>query len=465
MDNKYFFDIDSINREDTEEKKELRRKKHQQSKRAAWILLLIFVAVVGTGLFFGIRVVVKNVSEGNKVVELASEATAMQPEPSDIIEDILGEGEIDITPSEPVEPEPSPDELFEDYVREFVRGMSLEDQVSGLFIVTPEQITNVSAATKAGDGTKKALEAYAVGGLIYDSKNMQDPEQFKTLTETTVSLARYPLFLAVDEELGNSSFSKALKAPSTMTPLEIIQNGDSSIAKTESEKIASLLSDYGLNLNLGISCEVNMGGEESFMKDNCFGDDPENAVFYVQNAVAPFVEYNITPAIRFFPGQSSASQDPSNGLSYTARTKTDFKESELVTFKAAVDAGAKMAVVSHMSAEVATGENVPCSMSKVFMTDILRMEMECHDLILITDSLSKDAIASYYDSADAAINSLKAGADMLLCPEDFEVARDAVIEAVNNGVIAKERIEDSLVRIYKVKLYEAFFGTQEGTPQ
>lgn len=460
MDNKYFFDIDTINKEDTEEKRELRRKKHQQSKRAAWILLLIFVAVVGTGLFFGIRAVVRNIADGNKVVELVSEATATQPEPSDLIEDILGEAEIEITPSEPVEPEPTEEELFEDYVREFVRGMSLEDQVSGLFIVTPEQITNVTAATKAGDGTKKALETYAVGGLIYDSKNMQDPEQFKTLIENTVSLSRYPLFLAVDEELGKSTFSKEMKAASTMSPLEIYQNGDSSIAKTESEKIASLLSGYGLNLNLGVSCEVNTVGGESFMKDSCFGGNPQDAAPFVENAVAPFIEYNITPAIRFFPGQSSASQDPSQGLSYTVRTKTDFEESEFVTFKAAVDAGAKLAVVSHMSAESVTGETVPCSMSKVFMTDILRMEMEYHDLILITDALNKSAISSYYDSADVAINSLKAGADMLLCPEYFESARNAVIEAVNNGVIAKERVEDSLVRIYKVKLYDTFFGNE-----
>lgn len=460
MDNKYFFDIDSLNKEDSAEKRELRRKKHQQSKRTAWILLLIFVAVVGTGLFFGVRAIVKNVLAGNKVVEVVSQ-TPSEVEPSDLLDELLGEDEIKITPSEPVEPEPSEDELFEEYVREYVRAMSLEDQVSGLFIVTPEQITNVSAATQAGDGTKKALETYAVGGLIYDSKNMLDSNQFKTLIEKTASFARYPLFLAVNEQLGKTSFSDAMKVASTMSPLEIALNADASIAKTESEKIASYMSDYGLNLNLGISCEADFGGAESFMKDSCFGDNALNAVPFIEREIEPFIEYKVTPAVRFFPGQSSASQDPSAGLSYTVRTKSDFEEGEFVTFKASIDAGAKMAVVSHMSAEAVTGESIPCSMSKVFMTDILRMEMEYHDLILVTDALNKTAVSSYYDSADAAVNCLKAGADMLLCPEDFEAARNAVIDALNNGVIAKERVEDSLVRIYKVKLYDTYHAGLE----
>ena len=72
-------------------------------------------------------------------------------------------------------------------------------------------------------------------------------------------------------------------------------------------------------------------------------------------------------------------------------------------------------------------------------------------MVIITDSLSKAAVSSYLDSKEASIHAIKAGADMVMSPEDFKEAYAGVIEAVNNGVIAKERIDDSLLRIYKVK--------------
>lgn len=81
--------------------------------------------------------------------------------------------------------------------------MPLEDRVAGLFIVRPEDITGVGTVITAGEGTQEALNKYAVGGLVYFSQNIKDKEQLTEMLSKTVTMSRYPIFLAVDEEGGS----------------------------------------------------------------------------------------------------------------------------------------------------------------------------------------------------------------------------------------------------------------------
>ena len=98
--------------------------------------------------------------------------------------------------------EPTPEEQLELMIDDLIAGMPLEDKVVNLFIITPEALTGVSTATMAGEGTQTALEKYAVGGLIYFQKNIVSKEQITEMLSNTATYARYPLFLAVDEEGG-----------------------------------------------------------------------------------------------------------------------------------------------------------------------------------------------------------------------------------------------------------------------
>lgn len=70
----------------------------------------------------------------------------------------------------------------------------------------------------------------------------------------------------------------------------------------------------------------------------------------------------------------------------------------------------------------------------------------------MTDSLSEEAITARYSPKEAALEAVKAGADLLLCPEDFETAYQALVEAVNQGEIPTERIEEAVGRILTKKL-------------
>ena len=85
------------------------------------------------------------------------------------------------------------------------------------------------------------------------------------------------------------------------------------------------------------------------------------------------------------------------------------------------------------------------------LTDILRKELGFEGLI-VTDALNMGAITGKYTSGQAAVMALDAGADMLLMPQDFRQAAEGILEAVREGEISEERINESARRIIKAKL-------------
>ena len=85
------------------------------------------------------------------------------------------------------------------------------------------------------------------------------------------------------------------------------------------------------------------------------------------------------------------------------------------------------------------------------VTEILRGQMG-YNGIVITDGMNMGAITSSYTSDQAAVMAIQAGVDIILMPQDYKTAYDAVIAAVGNGTISEARINESVVRIVKVKL-------------
>ena len=128
----------------------------------------------------------------------------------------------------------------------------------------------------------------------------------------------------------------------------------------------------------------------------------------------------------------------------------ELKQTELVPFISAIENGANMIMVGHMSLPQITGDNTPATMSKEVISEVLRSELGFNGVV-ITDAMNMGAITEYYGADEAAIRAFKAGADMILMPEDFKLAYEGVIEAVKDGTISEERINNSLKRVYRIK--------------
>ena len=427
-----------------DEKREARKKRRIRNQILAYIMLILLMLAAAAGVVAAVQFL-KNESKREQE-EL--------DDTKDKIDSMLGdEGEVEIpTPT----PEPPVELTWEQKLDEIINAgvievMPLEDKVAGLFIVTPEALTGVGTAIRAGEGTQKALSKYAVGGIVYFSKNIQNEDQLKEMLKNTEFYSKYNnLFLAVDEEGGSvARVAKAGIGPKVDDAQKIGATGDVNNAYNAGVTIGTTLSGLGFNLDFAPVADI-ASVEESVMAKRTYGTDAQTASPYVTAMLQGLQEQGVTGCLKHFPGNGATTQDAHTGIAVSNRTAEEFRTEEFAVFQAGIDAGARMIMVSHMAAPALTGDNTSCSLSKIVVTDILREELGFNGVI-ITDALNMSAISEYNSSEDAAIMALKAGCDMLLMPEDFEAAYNGVLQAVRDGVISEERINDSLRRIYRIK--------------
>ncbi|MCH5270008.1 MAG: beta-N-acetylhexosaminidase [Lachnospiraceae bacterium] len=423
------------------EKREERRRRRRRNQLLAYLAVLLFILVVVGGVIMA--VVALSGQKGN-------EQQNDTPYTGDI-ESILGEEETLVKPEETEHiTEPTPEQRLDDIIDAAIEVMPLEDKVAGLFIVTPEAITGVNRAVQAGEGTKDALNQYAVGGIIYFKQNIQSEEQLTEMLSNTALFSRYPLFLAVDEEGGSvSRVAEAGLAENVGSAKDIGATGDTNNAYAAGKSMADYLVPLGFNLDFAPVADIdNM--ENSFIGDRSYGSSSELAAAMVASMTAGLQENGVSACLKHFPGIGCSVEDTHIGMAVTERTAEQFRAEEFTVFAAGIEAGADFVMMGHISAPALTGDNTPCTLSEIVVTDILRNELHFNGVI-ITDAMNMGAITEYYEADEAAILALRAGCDMILMPDDFELAYNGVLEAVRNGTISEERINDSLRRIYRIK--------------
>ena len=433
-----------------EDKRETRRKRRMRNQILAYVSVLIVLALVGTGVFFAIKAGSSLLAQKQREKEALVLASEEMSETADVSEE-MSETETTVEETSTVVEEYTEEDLLEEVVESCISEMPLEDRVAGLFIISPEQLTGVDRAVKAGDGTKEALEKFPVGGLVYFKQNIQSKEQITEMLANTVSMSKYPIFLAVDEE-GDSvaRVADTLKLDKVDSASEIGATGDTNNAYETYKKIGSYLCEYGFNLNLAPVADVLTNPDNDTLTKRSFGEDAEVVSSMVAASVKGLEETGVTACMKHFPGQGDADGDTHDGLVATDRTLEEIRATELQPFAAGIEAGAQMIMVGHIAVPSITEDNIPASLSKKVVTDILREEMG-YNGVVITDALNMSSITEYYDPAQAAIMALKAGADMILMPEDFEEAYEGVLAAVGDGTISEARINDSLKRVYRIK--------------
>ena len=412
--------------------------------------------------------------------------------------------------------EPVSDRTVKKLIKKHVKSMSLEDKVSGLFIITPEALTGYGAVTEAGEVTKEALEATPVAGLIYFSGNIESRDQFSRMLENTeewgsidlqaeaaedstsgkdqagkasadsgkssgkeeassdtgktgdaakassdsketgaskkskdeVQTIHIPIFLASDEEGGLVARieDSGIGVPYVGPMGEVGASGDPAAAFEAGSTIGGYLHELGINLDFAPDADVLIDPYNQTIGNRSFGTDPFLCGQMVGRFIDGLHDQGVASCIKHFPGLGDTETDTHTGGAWSSRTIEDYRGAEFVSFQGGIEAGTDMVMVSHLSNTALTGSDLPASLNKVVMTDILRDELKFEGVI-VTDSLQMGAVTERFDSAEAAVTALEAGADILLMPIDFQAARQGILDAVESGRISEKRIDQSLRRI------------------
>ena len=363
-------------------------------------------------------------------------------------------------------------------IKDIIDKMTLEQKVAQLFVVSPETLTGVDSVQYAGDMTYQALQDYPVGGIVFAKDNIDSSSQFGTMTDNLQSysedISGLPLFLAAAEEggsasvLGNNdnldeyyensysdddsdySSSSANSVHSGAPSMsEIGRKDDSTNAYEAGKSIGSLMSAYGLNLDLAPVADV-LSGNSTGIGDRTFGTDAQTVSDMALEVIRGIQEEDVNAAMKYFPGYGAASSNMS-GFPVINSSLDELKKKEFLPYSNAIAQGMDFVMVGHISVPNVTGDDTPASLSEKMISEVLRKDLGFKGIVM-TDYLNDKTIVKNYGAADAAVKAIQAGADLLLEPDDLEAAYEGVLKAVKKGDITEDRLDESIYRILRVKL-------------
>lgn len=349
-------------------------------------------------------------------------------------------------------------EELQEKVQAKLSSMSLEEKVAQLFLITPEALTGAGTVTQAGEATKAALEQYPVGGLIYFQGNIVSEQQVTDMIAKQQQFSQerigLPLLISVDEEGGQVTRVAScanVDVPKFEDTAQIGASGDSSRAHASGQAIGSYLSRMGFNLDFAPVADTLTNPDNTVVKRRSYGSDPQTVAEMAAQNLKGLESQGVYGCIKHFPGHGATLGDTHNGYAYTDKSWEDLKESDLIPFQRCIAEGVSFVMVGHISLPQAIGDDVPASCSQTAIQGYLRGELGYQGIVL-TDALNMGAIVDQYSSAQAAIKAFQAGSDMLLMPADFRSAYQGVLDAVNQGSISQERLNESVTRILKIKM-------------
>lgn len=333
-------------------------------------------------------------------------------------------------------------------VDETLAGMTLHEKVCQIMFVTPEELTGEDGVTVAGDATRQALENYPVGGIVYFAKNLESQDQVKEMIDNSQKYSSIGLFVATDEEGGVVNRLMDTVGTTYIGSMYYYKDDGDETAYENAYTIANDMSALGFNLDFAPVADVWSNPDNTVIGERAYSDDYAQAAELVGNAVKGFNDGGVMCTLKHFPGHGDTAEDSHYSSAYVHRTKEEIMADEMQPFRSGIEAGAEFVMVGHLI--VPDIDEVPATLSYKIATGILREELKFEG-VAITDSFEMESIADNYSVDDAVVMSVKAGMDMILQPKDMASAVNSIEQAVADGELSEDRIDESVRRILTLK--------------
>ena len=354
----------------------------------------------------------------------ASSRATLPPEPS-----------AQVTTQPPTQVPTQAPTLPPDPVDLLLSGLTTEEKVGQLFLARCRK------ETAAED-----IAQYHLGGLVLFDRDTEDetPESLRQTLERYQKAATIPLLIAVDEEGGSVvriSDKPAFRDSPFSSPRSLYEGGGMEALRTAEVEKDALLSDLGINVNLAPVCDITTD-PAAFLYDRSLGQSPELTCQWVQIAVEEGQTYGIGCVLKHFPGYGN-NADTHVGIAIENRSLEELEAQDLLPFAAGMEAGCGAVMMSHIQVTALDAE-YPASLSPAVHRYV--RETMSYDGVLVTDDLVMDAISVPYGVGEAAVLAVLAGNDLLIS-SDFPEQYAAVLEAIREGRISEEQLDNAVRRI------------------
>ncbi len=320
----------------------------------------------------------------------------------------------------------------------------------------------VNGTETADPATRKLLRDYPVGALMLFKYNMgPDAESVRTFVDSCVQAAAsaaIPVlpFVAVDHEGGAvhrfGALATRLPAPRSFDRAQEELGREGALAAIrESGRLSGReLRALGITMNLAPLAEPLDQDNRAFLVDRAYGEEPD----FVGAAAAAFVQgmdaAGLAGVLKHFPGNSGA--DPHTAAA-TLRQDRAALERGTAPFADAFRAARPAAVMVSHAVVGAVDTSLPASLSAAVMGRWLKADLSFGGIVLADDFRMGAIAAAGFTPDQAAVRALAAGADMVMTwPGDLGRVHAAILRALAEGTLSRDRLQDAVRRIVAQKL-------------
>ncbi len=300
--------------------------------------------------------------------------------------------------------------------------------------------------------SEQAGAAFFFGEIITEADEMGLEQARETLAQY-IDNAKIPMLITSDFENGCGSMLKGL------TPMPYLMGlgaaNSEEIAYNYGKATALEARSVGANWSFSPVCDLNRNPRNPLVNVRGIGDSPKHAAKLLKQVIRGMQENGLAACAKHFPGDGVDYRDQhivttNNDLSFE-----DWKKLSGQVFRELIDDGVYSVMAGHITLPdyqkecFSNGMKLPATLSYELITNLLKKEMG-YNGVVVTDALDMGGFMGWYrNQRQAEIESFKAGCDMMLWPTKYYV--DDMLEAVKNGYVPMERLDDAVTRVLEMK--------------
>lgn len=331
-----------------------------------------------------------------------------------------------------------------------LNGMTLKQKVAQLIIGQAE-------GTELNCHFENYMKDYPLCGYRVNKQNIKSLEQVKLYTQSIQNAYKdmgmeFGAILASDQEGGTLSVFDNLM---TEFPgnIALAATNDFNLAYLQGNTMGYELSDVGINMAFAPVADVNLQITNPVIGVRSFGDEPENVGKFCEALSLGLNSGGVAGCGKHFPGHGNTTTDSHKALPFNNVSLDELEKGELIPFKRLCDNKIDAIMVAHVIYSNVTNDNLPSTLSCKIIKEILRDKLK-YDGVVISDDMEMKAIVDNYSIKEAIRMFILSGGDVAAINGTRQAVIEgynSLLEAVKSGIITEERINESVLRILKLK--------------
>jgi beta-N-acetylhexosaminidase len=313
-------------------------------------------------------------------------------------------------------------------------------------------------------GLASLLKRIQPAGVILFARNIVSAEQTYKLLKDCQAQVSTPLFRCVDLEGGKVDRLRNVVGPAP-SAAEVFASGDRRLFRKHGRVIGENCRAVGFNVDFAPAVDLGFETSRSVMSSRLVSADPRETVVYAREFLAGLRQAGVLGSGKHFPGLGEGNLDSHHDLPVIEKSWKKLWEQDLAPYRA-LRREFPFVMISHAAYPAVTRERTPASLSKKWITDILRKKIGYRGLIA-SDDLEMGGVLAAAPIEQAAVQHIRAGGDLcLICHKEEFVTRayEELVRTAERDRRFAKRAADSTSRALAAKKKAQGLGRWANAP-